>query len=240
MTYAERIAAHHATFGLDADAGDIRTHFCAMKGGTVNWEQRLIQGTVTTDDVDMDGEVIDPEGIDTEYFMGTKSNPGVRTVYHDHNYGTPIGRCLKFVRKDNGFYAQCKITTLPIGDDILTLVDEGILNGQSIGVRVRDMTGPNDEDDKRWRKAASVIRTCSMLEYSITPMPCNPKATIDPAMKGRVEDMVVKGFIQRSTGALLGYLDRNARTVYPTTGPAKVDRPKAIVLTDDGRIVCVG
>lgn len=166
----------------DGGTGTLMVKTMTIKTPTVKIDKRLIAGLVSTEGVDMDGDVVLQDGIDTGYFWDADEDSGVRTVYLDHDYSTPVGTCRNLTLRSDGLYGTTYVTRLPIGDEVLTLVDEGIMRGQSIGFRVLDASEPTAEERLRYgSKCQRVIRKSTLLEYSVTAMPCNPGATLQLA-----------------------------------------------------------
>lgn len=166
----------------DGGSGEIAVKRMAVKSPTVKIDKRLIAGLVSTEGVDMDGDVVLQEGIDTSYFWDADDDSGVRTVYLDHDYSTPVGTCRNLTLRPEGLYGTTYVTRLPVGDEVLTLVDEGIMRGQSIGFRVLESSEPDAAERLRYgSKCQRIIRKSTLLEYSVTAMPCNPGATLQLA-----------------------------------------------------------
>lgn len=161
-------------------------------------ESRTVQGLCSAETIDLDGDVVQLAGIDTTYFLGADDESGVRTVYLDHDYARPVGTCRKLKMTSDGLYAQTYITKLPIGDEVLTLVSEGIIRGMSIGFRSIESSEPSlDEMVKYGADCNRVIRKSLLLEYSLTPMPCNPDAMM------QLQSLVAKSRIRQKTADLI-------------------------------------
>jgi len=195
----------------DGGTGDIIVKRMAMKTPTVKIDKRIIAGLVSTDGVDMDGDVVIQDGIDTSYFWEADAEAGVRTVYLDHDYSMPVGTCRNLTLRSDGLYGTTYVTRLPVGDEILTLVDEGILRGQSIGFRVQVADEPSAEERIRYgAKCKRIIRKSTLLEYSVTAMPCNPESTLHLA------ELVGKSRVSK----------RMADLIAP---PVKIEEPQMVI-----------
>lgn len=195
MNRLQSIIDRHA--GVAPDGVDTICKGGVLTGAQVDRKSRIIKGIVTLPSTDMDGDVILPEGIDTEtYFMGPDGQElGVKTVYWDHDYSRPVGKCANIANRPGGLFANTFITRLPIGEDILTLVEEGILRGLSIGCRVLDAGPPTQvERDQYGPKCSRVIRKSMMLEYSVTPMPANPGALIEAKSMAKASRISMAAF----------------------------------------------
>ncbi len=216
MTYSQLLERRHA--GLAPDGIDTITKRAQIATPVVDFDQRLIKGIVSCESVDMQGDVVIQKGIDTSYFAGPdESDLGVRTVYFDHDYSRPIGKNVRLSVNGGQMFATTYITKLPEGDDILTLVDEGIIRGLSIGFRVLEARNASHMDQKSYGEGCQrVIEKALMLEYSITPQPCNPDAILTMAT------MVSQKRIKPQTLAMVKSWAAKPEIVIPT--PTKVGK----------------
>lgn len=219
--FSSRLAHRHAT-GDDA--------LVAIKRATiltpsVDRKNRLVQGVVSCESVDVDGDVIVQSGIDTSYFFGPEGTElGAKTVYLDHDYSKPIGTCVNLSIRNGEMFSTTFITKLPVGEDVLTLVEEGIIRGLSIGFRILEANAPTAVEVAQYgANCQRVIRKSLMLEYSLTPMPCNPDAML--AVASLVKSQKVKP-------QTLDWLNRLSPQV-----EAKKQAPTVFVL--DGEVVTV-
>lgn len=182
----------------DDNPGSVTVKRLHIKTPVVDIENRTVQGLCSAETIDLDGDVVQLSGIDTTYFLGADDESGVRTVYLDHDYARPIGTCRKLKMTSDGLYAQTYITRLPIGDEVMTLVQEGIIRGMSIGFRSMEASDPTiDEMVKYGRECSRVIRKSLLLEYSLTPMPANPDAMM------QLQSLVAKSRIRQKTADLI-------------------------------------
>lgn len=137
-----------------------------------------IIAVANTAGIDLADEVVVPGGGDPSYFAKFK------TLYWNHNYGLPIGtaRSIK-LRPDNSWYVRFALSKQAVteyGQDVRALIDEGVVNGVSIGFAALQWGPPTDEETKLYGDARNIVRRWKWLELSITPMPCNPDATLRP------------------------------------------------------------
>lgn len=193
----ERFNRKHANSPhADKPAG---CHFVIAKNVSVDRKNRLVTGVVTTEDVDLDGDVLMQDGLDTSYFWGDEAKKsGMRTVYRDHDYDVPIGTCRNMRKTAQGLVCTTQITSLPIGDEMLTLMEEDIIRGQSIGFRNLESSEPTMDEMIQYSAACNrCIRKSLMLEYSITPMPCNPNALLS------LQSLVAKGRVSKHTAEVV-------------------------------------
>jgi HK97 family phage prohead protease len=171
MTLLDNIASHHKI----SDAASVGIKRATIDKMETSTSQRMISGIVCTDSLDMEGEVVVPAGLDTSYFPER-----VKAVYLNHNYDElPVGTCRRLVRDGDGWYCSTFITRNPIGNEILVAIEEGALNGFSIGMIVMSARPPTEEDTRVFGWCDRVIDGAKLLEYSIVSMPANPSALMD-------------------------------------------------------------
>ena len=203
-----------------AELSSIGIKRTVIKTPTVDWANRLVQGIISTENVDLDGEVVVQSGIDTSYFLGADKESGVRTVYWDHEYSRPIGTCTNLKMTKDGMYASTYITRTPLGEEVLTLVDEGIVRGQSIGYRRIDSSDPTIEEAAKYGAGCDrVTRKSLLLEFSITPMPCNPEALM------ALQSLVARKRVSQKMADLLA---------------ARPDDPQPIIVVTAGGVFALG
>lgn len=167
------------------------------KAPDVDMEARTVSGIITTTTPDNDGEVVVPSGLDMSYFPRK-----VKTVYLYHDYEKPVGKCRRMEMKDGALWASTFITSTALGEDVLKMLNEGVIGGFSIGFATKAFGPPTDEEEEEYGEHHTIHRQGRLFEYSITPMPCNPDALVS---------MVSKGMIHRSTAVACGLDDTPAR-----------------------------
>lgn len=183
-----------------------------LKSPNVDRDQRLVSGNVSKAMSDLDSEVVIPAGLDRWYFPKS-----VKSVYWAHQYDMmPVGACRRMGLRDNGktLYAQTYVMKGAFGDDVLEAMDSGVVEGFSIGMKIRpddDYGEPTKEETKEYgRSVERMIRTAMLIEYSITPMPACPGALMDSKVAA-LDEMVVKGRIHRSSAVIMGLPDTPER-----------------------------
>lgn len=137
---------------------------------------------MTTKDVDRDGDIIEPKGVQLNHFL---SNP-VFLWAHDHRR-PPIGRVIpeSIMVSDNAVYADVKFD---LNDPFAKLVYEkykaGFLNAGSIRFRPLEYEPRRETqtDDNGEEKVVEVggwhIKKWELLEFSAVPIPANPMALV--------------------------------------------------------------
>ncbi len=207
----DRIKRHHR-LPDDAVVGTFRTG-CRITGTKSAGSDRLIFGTATTDSVDLDREVVLPEGCDPTHFERNKS------VFVDHNYDTAynVGTMRRVWREGNTWKYSVNIfqgLRDPMADDIYARAQQGGI-GASIGFQALDYGKPTADEAKRYPRAKMIIRKWSWVELSMTAMPANLDCQGEAWMPGQrsmaLGDLVVKGLIDSGSAARLGIRPEESR-----------------------------
>lgn len=153
---------------------------------TLEEGERAIVQYVSTRDVDRDGEVVLPAGIDLKQF---KMNP---VVLWGHNYSEPpVGSDKSIEADEYGLKAKTVYASTPRAQEVWTLRKEGHLRTSSIGFVATDLCRSNDagflkmvdqcraawpEFKKQADRCRAFIRKCILLEHSDVSIPANPNA----------------------------------------------------------------
>lgn len=143
---------------------------------------------VTTDDVDREGEIILPGGIDLTDF---RRSP---TVFYNHDYAQPIGKALWINPEANGLAAMTKYAKKPadwqgpwLPDAVHSMMQEGIGCGKSIGLiplHMRPLARQDIEKRPDWKGADHIVDKGILLEFSAAPLPVNQNALSMAVSKG--------------------------------------------------------
>ncbi len=151
-----------------------------------------MKGLVSVAVPDMDNEVVIPGGLDRSYFPKV-----VKAVYYGHQYDKkPVGVCRSLTVKDNGRSMYCSTYILPgaEGDDLLTMIEHGAIRGFSVGFTATSYGPPTKEEVKEYGDCSTIVREGMLIEYSLTPMPCNPAAMMDLVSKSLIHRSSVERF----------------------------------------------
>lgn len=148
-------------------------------------KSRDIVVVATTNDIDLDREVVVPSGANTEYF----SNNG--SVFVDHCYSLPfcIGKLRnkpKAITDSSGVVCGwlCRFHVYdgaknPLADDVWTMANQGGIS-VSIGFRATDFGDTSPSEKIMYSKGGvsprSIVRKWDWLELSVTQFPCNVMA----------------------------------------------------------------
>lgn len=210
----------------------------------VDRDQRLIRATAISSAIDLDDEVIVPEGCRFDYLNRN------RKIFADHQYDLQhcVGtlRNLKAVAtvserglRTTAWQALIYILPLehnPLGDDILTIAQEAGI-GLSIGFIPEDRAKPTEAELEEYgggKMFRSICRALHVFEISLTCLPCNPEAQTVEEITGKrlalLDELVTKSKIRRETAELFG-LPRPARPAGSKANPPAIARKTIIVPT---------
>ena len=190
------------------------TPACATERKGPNGPERLVSGYISTPGVDMEGDIVLPEGMDDEtYFKDTRS------VNLDHVQTAVCGtnRSLS-ARPGKGVYAQTYLSTTPLGEDVYTMVKEGVIRGHSIEWDNRSLVArPPTVGEKSafGTGAVRVFERWTLLGYAMTARPMNQHAVVDGVKStahleetwSDLERLVRIGSIKRSSAVVAGMPD---------------------------------
>ncbi len=146
---------------------------------------------MSTDQVDEDNEVVLPGGCE----LGRFEKNGPLMLAHDWQkavsyYPLPIGQVEWVKKRPHGLLGGIRFARgSEMGREVKALVDEEILRGVSVGMRVLDqsaMTRAEADSRADWQAAfartkgrINVIRKWKLLELSVVPIPSNEDALIE-------------------------------------------------------------
>ena len=168
-----RMKAAHPELDDNANIGVVSS-FCrgvVYKASTGTNPPEIV-ATLTTDDVDLDGEVVLPKGIDFEsYFMKN------RNYFADHEYDMAhvVGKVRNVKVMDHAVIVRVALVNLdsPYTRAVIALAEADSCPS-SIGFKDPVYGSPEGESEmKRYGKSATLIRSCVAIEGSFTAMPCN-------------------------------------------------------------------
>ena len=136
-------------------------------------EDRQVLATVSTGQVDRDGDVVVQRGID---FTAYRKNPVVMAQHDFQNL--PVGKALwiKFDPATNSTVALLRFAKTPQAEELYLLYKDGIMSAFSIGFTVKDSRPPTKSDPKKWQAANRIILKSELLEFSCVAIPANAGA----------------------------------------------------------------
>lgn len=144
-------------------------------------DERTVVATISTVDIDRDGEVMLPTGANLAEY---RRNP---VVLYQHQSGSlPIGKAVDLSISDRGVAAKIKFASKPDGfpensewvpDTLWSLVKEGVLRAFSVGFIINESRVPSSKDIEVFGDSVRrVISKWSVLEVSLVAVPANPGA----------------------------------------------------------------
>ena len=130
---------------------------------------RRMTFTISTSDMDRDGDIIDPKGWDTESYM---KNP---CVLFAHDYSSlPVAKAVHIETTDKSLIATAEFPEKGVysfADTVYDLLKGGFLNATSVGFKPLE-SEPMKSGSGKYHKRQS------LLEWSIVPIPANPHALV--------------------------------------------------------------
>ena len=144
-------------------------------------DQFKIRGWASTNDLDLDDEIIQPKAFKTSV-QKWLDRGGKMLFMHDW-WALPVGVWKEAAIKKTGLWVEGPIANTTIGSDIQTLVTLGALNTLSIGFRVL-----KDEFDRE--TGIRTITDLELLEVSIVNIPANPNAVFEMAKQRNLKSLL--------------------------------------------------
>jgi HK97 family phage prohead protease len=222
MSYIDQLALRYAGAFAGEQADDpIFVKQETLSAPNIDMDQRVVSGMVTTTTVGNMPLIAPGPAIDTTRFWGNETigKAGTRSVFFNHKHeDLPVGKCITIQAKDDGLWTRTYITRTGIGNDLLTLIQEGCLRGLSIGMKCHEVREPTREDVTRYRiinPDAMVLVRATMLEYSIVGLPDVPDTLLDR--------MLTRSLISRPGAVYFGLKTTPEREVWPTHITTEMD-----------------
>lgn len=166
---------------------------------TVEAKSSGIVAKITTDSVDRDGEVLIPQGMNSQDF---EKNP---VLFYNHEYDQPVGRVTNLKRTDGAVYGNLSFAQRPDGyqgdffpEFVEALVRQGIIKGVSVGFVPEGggaRAATKADRAKFGGQIKRVFNKWKLLEVSIAPLPANQDALIEAVEKGLVTPIQVKKYL---------------------------------------------
>lgn len=150
---------------------------------TIKEGERLVSGMVSTIDVDMVGDVVLPEGMDTSTYFDT-----TRSVNLDHDPGAIVGtnRNIKAIA-GSGVWTTTYVSKTAFGEDVYTMIKEGVIRGLSIEWDPRSVVfrAPTPADVKKYGMCKRIMERWTLTSYAFTAQPMNPYCVVDGVKSAR-------------------------------------------------------
>lgn len=174
----ERIKAKHGWL-RESDAVGVFSCFDSKAAIDTAGGNNDVIAVATTDAVDLEDEVVLPEGIDWSYVLDTK-NTANRKMFVEHEM--EVDKCVAFVRSIqpyrksalNGWQVRfqwLRNSPFPWVAQCQSIAEQDGI-GLSIGFLRSDAGRVTAEEAKRYPKARTAVRKCKAVEISLTCIPC--------------------------------------------------------------------
>jgi len=132
---------------------------------------RVIKGYASTPTVDSYNEIVKPTAF-AKYLPDFKEYP-VMLVNHSW-FDIPIGQFDVVEIRDDGLYVEATVSKTAMGDDVWTLIQDGVLKAFSIGYWVHK--SEYDDDSK-----ITTLTEIELVEISVVNVPANRQALFEAA-----------------------------------------------------------
>lgn len=145
----------------------------------------LLSMTISTADLDRDGDTIAVEGWELGDY---KKNPVVLFA-HSHS-DPPVGKSVKIWTEEGKLRSQTRFTPHdlnPFGHMIGRLYEEGYMRATSVGFLPLEWEEAKDRRSEGPFFMPMDFKRQTLLEYSAVPVPANPNALADAKAKGVVD-----------------------------------------------------
>ncbi|MBL4700325.1 MAG: HK97 family phage prohead protease [Phycisphaeraceae bacterium] len=171
-----------------------RKRFVAELG--VKLEDRSVIASISSINVDRDGDVLIPQGCDASDFLKSP------TIFFNHDYNLPIGKCTAIKRSPQHLEATTIFAKRPknhrgdwLADTLLSLFQQEVIHGFSVGFAPIEGRKPTTKDKQVFGdKVNHVYSKWKLLEYSVAPLPANQDALALAVSKGLVSAQAVEPY----------------------------------------------
>ncbi len=184
-------------------------------------ESWIICGYASTPDMDFQGEIIEPEGIDIDYFIRYGWINYEHKQDAQYQIGVPTENCYVDIQK--GLYVEARlIKDNQYAEQMWKLANDVKKSGinRNIGFSVEGKIESRDENDSR------IITGLMVKNVALTTHPANPNATWDVLMKSWETGHGITPETQTNAGALRKEDLASAITVI--SGLYKLKSPKEV------------
>jgi len=177
-------------------------------------EKNDIIAIANTGDIDLDDEVVIPEGAERDYIEKN------RQVFVDHNYGIndAAGVIRSMSLKGGEWRVRIRLYDNEAGRAVKAIARSAGQIGLSIGFFPVDYGPPTDEEIEKYARGgkspSSIVRRWSWFELSFTALPCNVscQGSIVQGDGGKMLDtlgeMVDRGEVDKRVAVMLGYEEK--------------------------------
>lgn len=151
-----------------------RKHMTA-KAMSIDPERKTMQVTISTRDVDRDGDILESKGAKLDEY---RKNPVVLWA-HDKKL-PPIAKSVELMVGDDRIVSDIQFAETPFAKEIFSLYDGGFMNAWSVGFSAKE-DGVEPLVDKDGRITGLHFREWELTEFSAVPVPANPNALVRAA-----------------------------------------------------------
>jgi HK97 family phage prohead protease len=141
--------------------------------------KRQFTGLASTWDLDQGGDMIE-KGAYRRTIRDWKSSGRTIPLINQHNYYdvlNVVGKLVAARETDEGLETTFQVVDSQKGNDLLSLIKEGMLDGLSIGYETRGWRPPNEEEKQRG--VFRVLTDVELKEVSVVIWGMNQNALID-------------------------------------------------------------
>lgn len=183
---------------------------------------RVIKWVANTSDIDMEDEVVVPEGLDPSRYFDKN-----RAIFLDHRYETMykigIMRSRVLVDGPDGrkqWQVNAYIMPTELGNAVWAMAEEGGGMPCSIGFSALDCGQPTPEESKKYTQRGmqprSIVRKSDWIELSATAIPMNVscQGVIGEPNKSAltlIDSLVSKSRITRNAAVMMGHVEAKRR-----------------------------
>lgn len=168
----------------------LRTKAMDTETTEVDQESRTEVSIVTTDSMDLEGEIVIQSGLDTTKFTDVFG----KKVYFNHDYTQDIGRGIWIKPKGNNAHIAKTKYNVNKGDpsvpflpnQIWNYILSGLLQSKSIGFLATNERNPTSEElalHPQWAGGTCLDQTV-LLEWSVCAQGQNPDCVLEMLTKG--------------------------------------------------------
>lgn len=149
-------------------------------------EERSITALVSTNAIDRDEEVLEPQGWRLKNY---RKNP---VVLFAHRYNEPpVAKSVWIKRDEKGLLAKMNFAETAFADEIYQMYEGKFMRAFSVGfvpIKYQDY----DEEERKAGQPKRRYTEQELLEYSCVPVPANPEAVVQAMEKGLIKTKTLK------------------------------------------------
>lgn len=131
-------------------------------------------------------------------------------LLRDHDMGRAVGRAVELTDREDGLHGTFSVARGDAGDEVLSLAEDGVLDGFSIGPRIPASGWEIDRNDRDVR----LVHSARLVEVTVTAIPA-------------MDDARVKSVTMQQGGSQMGDTKVKPGTDPGGTGTTVLDGPDA-------------